>query len=71
MKVRIDFDLCQGHGACAEEAPEVFAVDEKSSKVVVLAETPAEMLRAKVRAAVRYCPTSAIALVEDSSAPKE
>ncbi len=69
MRVRIDFDLCQGHGACAEEAPEVFALDEKSSRVVVLAETPPERVRAKVRAAVRYCPTGAIALAEDESAP--
>jgi len=28
VRVRVDLDLCQGHGTCAEEAPEVFAVDE-------------------------------------------
>jgi ferredoxin len=62
MRVRVDLDLCQGHGVCASEAPEVFRVEE--GRVVVLqAEPPAE-LRAKVANALRYCPTGAIA-VED------
>lgn len=65
MKVRVDLDLCQGHGTCAAEAPEVFAVDERESKVVVLVERPDEALRAQVKAAVKYCPTRALTLVED------
>jgi ferredoxin len=65
MRLRIDLDLCQGHGTCAEEAPEVFAVDEKRSKAVVRVEQPPEALHAKVRAAVRHCPTRALTLVED------
>ena len=65
MRVRVDFDLCQGHGTCAEEAPEVFGVDEKSSKVIVREECPPEALRAKVKTAVRFCPTRALSLTED------
>jgi ferredoxin len=65
VRIRVDFDLCQGHGTCAEEAPEVFAVDESSSKVIVRAECPPEALRAKVKTAVRFCPTRALSLTED------
>lgn len=65
MMVRVDFDLCQGHGTCAAEAPEVFAVDGKESKVILLQERPPEALRSQVKTAVKYCPTRALALIED------
>ena len=65
MRVRVDLDLCQGHGTCAEEAPEIFAVDEKESKVIVREERPPEALRAKLKSAVRFCPTRALSLIED------
>jgi ferredoxin len=57
--------LCQGHGTCAEEAPEVFALDDKKSKVILREERPPEALRTKVKNAVRYCPTRALTLTED------
>ena len=60
MKVVVDLDLCQGHGVCAGEAPEVFAVDPAESRVVLLDESQPEALRARVEAAVRYCPTRAL-----------
>lgn len=62
MKVRVDRDLCQGHGACVQEAPAVFALDDATHLVVVLNESPDESLRAAVRAAVKYCPTRALRL---------
>jgi ferredoxin len=64
MRVKVDFDLCQGHGVCQSEAPEVFRVDEKAGAVVVLDERPPESLRSKVAHAATYCPTRAIT-VED------
>jgi ferredoxin len=64
MKVRVDRDLCQGHGACVQEAPAVFALDPATSQVVVLKESPDESLRAAVKAAVKYCPTRALRLDE-------
>ena len=60
MKVVVDIDLCQGHGVCKEEAPEVFAVDEDENRVVLLQERPGEELREKVKLAVKYCPTRAL-----------
>lgn len=62
-RIRVDLDLCQGHGVCESEAPEVFEVG-KDHKVHVLDETPNENLLGGVRLAVKYCPTHAISLVE-------
>ena len=64
MRVRVDFDLCQGHGTCKNEAPNVFDVDEREHRVVVLAEEPPESERENVKRAVKYCPTFALK-VED------
>jgi len=64
VRIRVDKDLCQGHGACVEEAPAVFALDSEK-RLVVLNEHPDESLRAAVRAAVKYCPTRALRLEED------
>ncbi len=65
MKVRVDTDLCQGHGACVQEAPAVFALDPGTNQVILLEEHPDETLRSAVEAAVRYCPTGALSLEED------
>lgn len=65
MRIRVDSDLCQGHGACVQEAPTVFALDPGTQQVVVLEVHLDESLRAAVEAAVRYCPTGALTLEED------
>jgi ferredoxin len=65
VRIRIDFELCQGHGVCAEEAPEVFRVVEKPAgydQVELIVESPKEDLREKVEAAVRYCPNRVLRL---------
>ncbi len=62
MKLKLDRDLCQGHGVCVTEAPEVFRLAEPSGELEVLEEEPAESLRAEVELAVRYCPTRALSL---------
>jgi ferredoxin len=64
MRIVVDRDLCQGHGVCQSEAPEVFDVP-KSGQVDVRDETPALELRKKVEMAVKYCPTHALRIVED------
>jgi ferredoxin len=42
MRIRVDFELCQGHGGCAADAPDVFDVDEKRGVVIVKLEHPPE-----------------------------
>lgn len=64
MRIVVDRGLCQGHGVCETEAPEVFATP-KQGQVDVLDETPPKELRAKVQLAVKYCPTHALTIVED------
>ena len=63
--IQADLDLCQGHGVCVNEAPDVFALDEEELKVRILAERPGELHRPAVDSAVRHCPTRAIRVVED------
>jgi ferredoxin len=59
MRIVVDFDLCQGHGECEGETPEVFELDEHG-KLNVIQEEPPEELREKVLRAAKYCPTLAI-----------
>jgi sterol 14-demethylase len=61
MKVVVDRALCKGHGVCMGEAPEVFDVS-RAGKLTVLQENPGEEERAKVMAAVKYCPTGALSV---------
>ncbi len=63
LRVSVDLDLCQGHGVCENEAPEVFEVPKKS-KVVVLDVSPPSHQWEQVRQAAKYCPSSAIIIFE-------
>jgi ferredoxin len=49
---------------CESEAPTVFALD-KREKVAILDASPSEERRLEVEAAVRFCPTSALSIVEE------
>jgi len=64
IRVCFDADLCQGHGTCADEAPEVFRLDKEQGKAVLLEPTPAPALRPRVELAVRHCPTGALSIEE-------
>ncbi|MGO9341151.1 MAG: ferredoxin [Acidimicrobiales bacterium] len=64
MKVVVDRDLCQGHGVCESEVPEVFSVSKKGDLTIVC-EHPGEELRKAVETAVAYCPTHALRIEED------
>ena len=63
MRVEVDLDLCQGHAMCQLEAPAIFLVPKKG-QVEILDAQPAETARRDVEAAVRYCPTQALRLVD-------
>jgi sterol 14-demethylase len=60
FRICVDLDLCQGHGVCANEAPEVFEVDRDSHKVVLRTDTPSEELSKRVALAVEHCPSRAL-----------
>lgn len=64
-RIVVDRDLCQGHGVCESEAPGVFSVS-KDAVLTVLDEAPDDARRAAVEAAVTYCPTHALSIIEES-----
>ena len=64
FRVVVDRDLCQGHGVCEAEAPDVFEVSKKGDLTVVV-ETPPDDQRTAVDLAVTYCPTHALSVQED------
>jgi ferredoxin len=67
MRIEVDWDLCQGHAMCELEAPEVFSVPTKgpgAGQVQVRQPEPDAAQRAGVAAAVKYCPTQALRLVD-------
>ncbi len=64
MKIVVDRDLCQGHGVCESEAPDVFSVSKKGVLTIV-EEQPAEAMRPAVEQAVAFCPTQALRIEED------
>lgn len=63
MRVRVDAELCKGHGQCEDACPEVFRVEDDALAHVLIEEPPQE-LRLKVEDAVRRCPEQAISLDE-------
>ncbi|NND69633.1 MAG: ferredoxin [Halioglobus sp.] len=65
--IKADMQLCQGHGECAEEAPELFEVDYATDiypKVKILTAQPEAALREKAEAAARYCPNRVLTVLD-------
>ncbi len=62
--IRLDDVLCQGHGVCESEAPEVFTLAPKARTVTILNATPEDTHRPAVDAAVKFCPTHALRIEE-------
>jgi ferredoxin len=63
MRVKVDRNLCTGHGRCYTICPEVYDEDEEGYCVIPQAEVPAAHQQAARRAASN-CPEFAIT-VED------
>ena len=64
MRIEVDRDLCQGHGVCESEAPGIFEVGKDHQVIVLQAGPPADR-RAELDAAVRFCPTHALSVIDD------
>jgi ferredoxin len=62
MKVVLDTALCQGHGMCVLEAPDVFALAKHATTVTIHAEAIDEAGLEDVKQAVKYCPNAALSL---------
>jgi ferredoxin len=64
LRVVIDRTLCQGHGLCVGEAPDVFDLAD-TGELVLLNPTPDEAERPALDAAALGCPTGAISIHEE------
>lgn len=62
MRVRVDYDLCEGNAVCAGLVPQVFEVDDDN--LFILAEEVPAGLIDQVRHAVQSCPKTALSLEE-------
>ena len=61
-QLRVDLDLCQGHGVCVGEAPALFEIDPVESKVRLRRTDVPDDLHAAAKRAVKFCPTAALRL---------
>src|SRR5262249_44757876 len=63
MKLRIDEDVCPGHGRCYALIPALVDADEYGHGMVIVDEVPDELV-AQARLAQTNCPENAITLEE-------
>ncbi len=61
VKVRVDPDLCVGHGRCYVLAPDVFGADEFGHSVVLVEEVSGA-LAVQARLGADNCPEQAITI---------
>jgi ferredoxin len=66
VKVRIDSELCQGHGRCYDLAPDLFGDDEEGYGQVLRDGVVEPGQEQDARLAVVNCPERAIELIEES-----
>jgi len=61
VRIRLDPEVCQGHGRCYTLAPDLFDSDDVGHCVVLHDEVPAGLEQA-ARDGVENCPESALTL---------
>ncbi|MEX0750519.1 MAG: ferredoxin [Dehalococcoidia bacterium] len=64
MNVRVDPDLCEGHGKCEKAAPAVFELRDDDLSYVLIDHVP-EPEHENVKNALRLCPRQAIKIIEE------
>lgn len=62
MRIQADAGRCEGHGLCADIAPEVYDLDDEAV-VILRYEVLPEALYAKAEAGARACPVAALKVV--------
>jgi ferredoxin len=64
MRVRVDLNVCQGHGVCHMSAPDLFELAPDDGHSVVLADPVPPELESGARLGADSCPERAISVVE-------
>ena len=61
MKINVDYNRCEGHGLCAEQAPHLFSLDDDGELTYHLeGQSVPEEQATKARAAIGSCPVAAL-----------
>jgi ferredoxin len=66
MKVRINSDVCQGHGRCYDLAPDLFGDDEEGFGQVLGDGVVSPDKEREARLAVANCPERAVEVIEEN-----
>jgi ferredoxin len=61
MRIRINYERCEGAAVCQKVAPEVFAIGE-DDRARLINKAPSEDLRPKIELAIKRCPRRALSL---------
>lgn len=64
-RITVDLDLCEGHGLCYFEAPDLFTLRSADGKAVVLLDPIPEDRRSAAIRCVEVCPERAITLEDE------
>jgi ferredoxin len=59
VKIIADRERCEGHGLCADTAPDVYDLDDDAIVVLLHEDVPPELER-KAVAGARVCPVAAL-----------
>lgn len=61
MRIDVDWDRCEGHGICADQAPKVFSLDDEGELHHAFdgSDIPDD-LEASARSAIGVCPVAAL-----------
>ncbi len=62
VRIRVDADVCEGHGRCYSLAPEMFEPDEIGNAVVIGDGSFPESQRDQAELAAQNCPERAISV---------
>jgi ferredoxin len=65
VAITLDIEACQGYACCMMEAPELFELDDDTSKATLLHGSVDQSRLGRARAAERACPSRAITVVAD------
>lgn len=64
-RIEVDMGLCDAHGDCVVEAPNIFDLGDDDDQVRVLNAQPGDEEWERVERAIRACPVAAIRVVEE------
>jgi len=66
MEVRVDKNVCQGHGVCLMMAENLFDIDDEDGLAWVTKQPVTDAEKEAARAAMGNCPERAISITEDA-----